>query len=58
MDKKIEKLQENIVPAKDQTVQGFYSHDEEKTGKKILLSAIFLLEPKHTEHSITRATLE
>lgn len=36
MDKKIEKLQENIVPAKDQTVQGFYSHDEEKTGKKIL----------------------
>lgn len=36
MKNEIEKLQENIVPAKDQTVYGFYSHDDEKTGKKIL----------------------
>ena len=36
MNKEIEKLQENIVPAKDQTVLGFYSYDGDKTGKKIL----------------------
>ena len=36
MNKEIEKLQENIVPAKDLTVLGFYSYDDGKTGKKIL----------------------
>ena len=39
MKKEIEKLQENIVPAKNQTVLGFYSHDDGKTGKKILFIA-------------------
>ena len=36
MREEIEKLQENIVPAKDQTVLGFYSYDDGKKGKKIL----------------------
>ncbi len=36
MNKEIEKLQENIVPAKNQTVLGFYSYNH---GKKILFIA-------------------
>ena len=39
MNENIKKLQENIVPAKDQTVLGFYSYDDGKTGKKILFIA-------------------
>ncbi|MGN0493291.1 MAG: SGNH/GDSL hydrolase family protein [Acutalibacteraceae bacterium] len=36
MREEIERLQENIIPAMDQTVYGFYSFDDKKTGKKIL----------------------